>query len=143
MPDAYATLGVTRDADAAEIRRAYRVLAARVHPDLQPPARKAWAHAEMVRLNAARTELLNLVALPSRPVESGPTWLFAFGLWLCFILSVLTPFVAFSPDARHILSNIFATLLAAAVDLGPWAFVPPLAALFMAWFVRRTQRGLA
>ena len=143
MPDAYATLGVTRDADAAEIRRAYRVLAARVHPDLQPPARKAWAHAEMVRLNAARTELLNLVTLPSRPVESGPTWLFAFGLWLCFILSVLTPFVAFSPDARHILSNIFATLLAAAVDLGPWAFVPPLAALFMAWFVRRTHRGLA
>ncbi len=143
MPDAYATLGVTRDADAAEIRRAYRVLAARVHPDLQPPARKAWAHAEMVRLNAARTELLNLVTPPTRQVETGPTWLFAFGLWLCFILSVLTPFVAFSPEARHILSSIVATLLTAAVSLGPWAFVPPLAALLVAWFVRRTQRSLA
>lgn len=143
MPDAYATLGVTRDADAAEIRRAYRVLAARVHPDLQPPARKAWAHAEMVRLNAARTELLNLVTLPSQPAEAGTTWLFAFGLWLCFILSVLTPFVAFSPEARHFLLSIVATFLAAAVSLGPWAFVPPLSALLVAWFVRRTQRGLA
>lgn len=143
MPDAYATLGVTRDADAAEIRRAYRVLAARVHPDLQPPARKAWAHAEMVRLNAARTELLNLAAPSALPVETGTTWLFAFGLWLCFILSVLTPFVAFSPEARHILSSIVATLLAAAISLGPWAFVPPLAALLVAWFVSRTQRSLA
>lgn len=143
MPDAYATLGVTRDADAAEIRRAYRVLAARVHPDLQPPARKAWANAEMVRLNAARTELLNLVTAPAQPTEARPTWLFALGLWLCFILSVLTPFVAFSPEARLILSSIVATLLAATFSLGPWAFVPPLAALLVAWLVRRTQRSLA
>lgn len=140
MLDAYVTLGVTREADAAEIRRAYRVLAARVHPDLQPPARKAWAHAQMVRLNAARAELLAIVDPPYPKTDAGPTWLFAFGLWLCFILSVLAPFVAFSPDAARVLGQIVITLATAAFSLGPWAFMPLIAALALAVLVTRTVK---
>mmetsp|Transcript_39547 Transcript_39547/g.93679 ORF Transcript_39547/g.93679 Transcript_39547/m.93679 type:complete len:212 (-) Transcript_39547:78-713(-) len=34
--DLYATLGVTKEADAAEIKQAYRKLAAKYHPDVNP-----------------------------------------------------------------------------------------------------------
>ncbi len=41
MKDHYATLGVARDAAAAEIRKAYRRLALRLHPDRNPGDKEA------------------------------------------------------------------------------------------------------
>ena len=46
--DPYAVLGLTPDADAAALRRAYRRLALRLHPDKDPSAAAAFA-----RLQAA------------------------------------------------------------------------------------------
>ena len=47
----YDELGVGRDADAAEIKHAFRDIARRYHPDMNPPEKKDWAHAQMSRLN--------------------------------------------------------------------------------------------
>ena len=46
--DPYAVLGLAPDADAAALRRAYRRLALRLHPDKDPSAAAAFA-----RLQAA------------------------------------------------------------------------------------------
>lgn len=141
MQDPYVILGIARDADAAEIRRAYRVLAARVHPDLQPPARRAWAHAEMVRLNVARAQLLD--PRPARAaiaLNETRMWPFALGFWLCFALSMLVPFVAFSPDASRVLVHIVATLATAALSVGVWAYLPLIASIGVALFVARSLR---
>jgi hypothetical protein len=144
MVDPYTTLGVTRHANAAEIRHAYRVLAARVHPDLQPAHRKAWAHAEMVRLNAARMQLLSPHATASfRQISHEGLWPSALGLWLCFVISILLPFVAFSPEASQMLIQIVAMLTSAALSLGLLAFTPLILSLGVAIFVARTFRSRA
>jgi curved DNA-binding protein CbpA len=49
----YQILGASITAPQKEIARAYRRLARRFHPDLQPPERKAWAEEQMKRLNEA------------------------------------------------------------------------------------------
>ncbi len=51
--DPYRTLTVTPDASSAEIKRAYRILAKRYHPDRVPAGRRAWAREQMAKLNAA------------------------------------------------------------------------------------------
>ncbi len=56
MDDPYKTLGVARDADAAAIRNAYRKLAKRHHPDLNPGNAKA---EETFKAVAAANEILS------------------------------------------------------------------------------------
>jgi len=55
----YDELGVGREARAAEIRRAFRTIARRYHPDMNPPDRKVWAHEQMSRLNFIVETLLD------------------------------------------------------------------------------------
>lgn len=57
LPDYYAILCVTRDADSDEIRRAYRRQARAWHPDVHGGA--SAAEAQMKQLNEARDVLLD------------------------------------------------------------------------------------
>jgi curved DNA-binding protein CbpA len=53
LPDHYRTLRVQPTASAAQIRRAYHLLAKQYHPDRTPPNRRGWAREQMARINAA------------------------------------------------------------------------------------------
>jgi curved DNA-binding protein CbpA len=53
----YETLNIRVGASRREIARAYRRLARRYHPDLQPPERKLWAEERMKLLNEAYAAL--------------------------------------------------------------------------------------
>ena len=55
----YDELGVGRDARSPEIKRAFREIARRYHPDMNPPDKKKWAHEEMSRLNFIVDTLLD------------------------------------------------------------------------------------
>jgi curved DNA-binding protein CbpA len=55
----YDELGVTRDANAAEIKRAFKEIAKVYHPDKNPPEKQAWAHEQMSRFNFIMETLLN------------------------------------------------------------------------------------
>jgi hypothetical protein len=59
MLNPYTTLGLDAAATEDDIRAAYRRRAAQVHPDLQPPEKRAAAEEAMKRLNAARDILLD------------------------------------------------------------------------------------
>ena len=45
----YDELGVSRDANAAQIKHAFKEIAKIYHPDKNPPDRQAWAHEQMSR----------------------------------------------------------------------------------------------
>jgi len=51
--DYYQVLGLSPAASQKEITQAYRRLARRFHPDLQPPEQKRWAEEQMKQLNEA------------------------------------------------------------------------------------------
>lgn len=55
----YDELGVTRDARVPEIKRAFRDIARRYHPDVNPPEKQEWAHEQMSRLNFIVDTLLD------------------------------------------------------------------------------------
>jgi curved DNA-binding protein CbpA len=55
----YDELGVTRDANAAAIKHAFKEIAKVYHPDKNPPEKQAWAHEQMSRLNFIVETLLN------------------------------------------------------------------------------------
>jgi len=59
MLDPYYLLGVSLTATPDEIRAAYRRRAAEIHPDRQPPDKRASASEQMKQLNAARDLLLD------------------------------------------------------------------------------------
>jgi curved DNA-binding protein CbpA len=55
----YDELGVGRDAGRSEIKRAFKDIAKRYHPDRNPPEKQKWAHEQMSRLNFIVETLLN------------------------------------------------------------------------------------
>src|SRR5437667_11127698 len=55
----YDELGVSRDANAAQIKHAFKEIAKIYHPDKNPPDKQAWAHEQMSRLNFIVDALLN------------------------------------------------------------------------------------
>ena len=64
MTDPYSVLGVSRDASDEEITRAYRALARKYHPDLNPGSKRA--EAMMKNINAAYMQI--------QAERSGKTW---------------------------------------------------------------------
>jgi curved DNA-binding protein CbpA len=55
----YDELGVERNANAAEIKHAFKDIAKIYHPDKNPPEKQAWAHEQMSRFNFICETLLN------------------------------------------------------------------------------------
>lgn len=55
----YDELGVPRDANAGEIKHAFKEVAKVYHPDKNPPDKQAWAHEQMSRFNFIMETLLN------------------------------------------------------------------------------------
>lgn len=55
----YDELGVGRDARPDEIKHAFREIARRYHPDVNPTDKQEWAHEEMSRLNFIVETLLD------------------------------------------------------------------------------------
>jgi len=55
----YDELGIARDANAAEIKHAFKEVAKVYHPDKNPPEKQAWAHEQMSRFNFIMETLLN------------------------------------------------------------------------------------
>jgi DnaJ-class molecular chaperone len=55
----YDELGIGREADAAEIKHAFREVAKLYHPDLHPAEKQDWAHEHMSRLNFIVETLLD------------------------------------------------------------------------------------
>ena len=71
--DYYEVLGVPRTATAEEIKRAYRKLARRHHPDLQPPAQRAKASERFQEINEAH-EVLSDPEKRAKYDALGPNW---------------------------------------------------------------------
>jgi curved DNA-binding protein CbpA len=57
----YDELGVERDANAAQIKHAFKEIAKVYHPDKNPPDKQIWAHEQMSRFNFIMETLLNPV----------------------------------------------------------------------------------
>ena len=62
MADSFELLGVSREAGANEVRRAYRELARRWHPDrFQEGPERMWAEEKMIAINNAYHEVLRQI----------------------------------------------------------------------------------
>jgi len=74
VANAYEILGISRTADASEIRRAYREMARRWHPDRFPVGpERMWAEQKMTSINIAYHEALEACTggeLPLAPEEN-------------------------------------------------------------------------
>jgi curved DNA-binding protein CbpA len=77
-PDPYAVLGIPRDASNQQVQRAYRRLAKRHHPDLNPGARTSH---EMRRINRAWETLSSPASRAQYDAESALSKPAGFGHW--------------------------------------------------------------
>ena len=71
--DFYEVLGVSRDASAEDIKKAYRRLARRYHPDLNRGSRKTQAEKKFKELNEAH-EVLSDPEIRKKYDKYGPRW---------------------------------------------------------------------
>jgi hypothetical protein len=77
-PDPYAVLGIPRDASGQQVQRAYRRLAKRYHPDLNPGAR---TNQEMRRINRAWETLSSPASRAQYDAESAQSKPAGFDHW--------------------------------------------------------------
>ena len=73
IDDPYKVLGVSRDASDEEIKRAYRALAKKYHPDLNPGDQEAAR--KMQEVNAAYEQIKN----PEKAQQAGPSGYGSYG----------------------------------------------------------------
>jgi hypothetical protein len=71
QPNHYHTLGISPSVDEKDIKRAYRALAKRYHPDRVPLERREWARTRMADINAAYKVLSDPLRRAQYDHESG------------------------------------------------------------------------
>lgn len=130
-PNYYEILGVSIGASREDVVRAYRRLALRFHPDVQPPERKQWAEEQMKRVNAAYAVLGD----PEKRARYN----------VAFVRSLDALFVRrrrYSQRRKRTVNAIFWVLAAASLALGMYAYAFDWDVLFHGSLTALEELGL-